>query len=110
MTADHEPKRCQLPQLGRWAARGDGSSDPAFPELAAARSDPELTAQGWVRRLMAGPDRLQECVEIYESMGFEVKVQPLTVDDFASECRQCAAACDGCVMVYTRRGRSARPE
>jgi hypothetical protein len=75
--------------------------DFALPSLAA---DSELAAAGWVRRNLADAARARESVELYESMGFEVKVRTLTPADFGPQCAHCAsAACAACVLIYTRK-------
>ncbi len=67
-------------------------------------ADPALTAKGWVRRFVAGEDRVDEAVELYRSMGLEVRVEKLSPADFASACADCAlASCRAYVMIYTRK-------
>jgi hypothetical protein len=68
------------------------------------RDDPELIAEGWVRRFMADPTRAKEAVELYQSMGFEVKVKELTPSDFGPKCTDCGSnLCQSYVLVYTRK-------
>lgn len=67
-------------------------------------SDAALIADGWVRRHLVDPQRAEESVELYESLGFEVKVQKLTPTDFGTKCQQCASTiCGSYVMIYTRK-------
>ncbi len=76
-------------------ADGDGPGIPA---------DPKLVAAGWVRRHLADPDRAAESVELYESMGFEVKEQTLTPADFGAGCQQCLFSNGTAyVEIYTRK-------
>jgi hypothetical protein len=73
----------------------DGHSIPA---------DPKLLADGWERRHLADPDRAKEAIEVYSSLGFEVKAQQLTPADFGSNCGDCASViCQSYVLIYTRR-------
>ncbi|GEM_PF-4570716 len=66
--------------------------------------DPELVAEGWERRNVASPDRVDEVRELYESLGFEVLVRPMSPDDFGSKCNECAVtACTSYVVIYTRK-------
>lgn len=66
--------------------------------------DAKLVAEGWERRHLADAERAAESVELYESLGYEVRVEPLTPDDFGPQCAECAlAACHACVRIYTRR-------
>lgn len=76
-------------------AEGDDHGIPA---------DPKLIAAGWVRRHLADPDRAKESVELYESMGFEVKAHTLTPADFGSGCQKCSSEiCKSYVLIYTRK-------
>ena len=73
----------------------DGFSIPA---------DPKLLAEGWERRHLADPDRAQEAIEVYSSLGYEVKAQNLTPADFGSDCGDCASVvCKTYVIIYTRK-------
>lgn len=72
------------------------------------RSDPKMEAQGWTRRHVADPARAKESVELYESLGYEVKAQELTPSDFNPACRECASAmCRSYVVIYTRKAPAA---
>jgi hypothetical protein len=67
-------------------------------------ADPELIADGWERRHLADPDRAEEAVQLYSSLGFEVKCQKLTPADFGPDCGDCASVvCKTYVLIYTRR-------
>lgn len=75
------------------------------------RADPELVAQGWVRRHLADPTRAEESVKLYTAMGFEVKVQKLEPTDFGPQCQECAlSACRTFVMIYTRKNDPPPPD
>ena len=60
--------------------------------------------QGWVRQFTIEAERADEYVELYESMGHEVRVEAVTPDLMAAEeCATCLlAACDRYVIIYTR--------
>jgi len=72
----------------------------------------ELEAQGWTRQFTVEVERADEYVELYESLGNEVRVEPVTPDlrvalrpvqDVAEECATCLlAAGDRYVVIYTR--------
>ena len=49
----------------------------------------ELTKQGWQKRTTIDDSRLQEIKKEYESLGFEVHLEPITKDDFKKECKNC---------------------
>ncbi len=63
----------------------------------------DLEAEGWVRRNLSDPSRIDEVVGLYESLGHEVRVEKLSANDFAEECESCAlSVCSSYVMIYTR--------
>ncbi len=41
------------------------------------RREEELVQQGWEKRFIADEPRLSEMIELYESIGFEVLLEPL---------------------------------
>ena len=55
----------------------------------------ELIKEGWTRRFVANEPRLSEAVELYQSMGYEVHLEPLprvgcdSADEGSEECRAC---------------------
>lgn len=72
-------------------------------------ADPKLLAEGWVRRYLADPDRAKEAVELYSSLGYEVKAHKLTPEDFGANCGDCASTiCQSYVMIYTREPGNAK--
>ena len=74
------------------------------PDCVPLPADRELVARGWVRRHLIAPDRVQESMDLYASLGFEVQARSLEPDDFPPQCAQCASeACRSYVMIYTRR-------
>jgi hypothetical protein len=50
----------------------------------------ELEAEGWERKTVTDKPRLPELVELYESLGFEVHVEPFTPG--SEDCSTCMAA------------------
>lgn len=52
------------------------------------RTDDELKEQGWMKQNTIDEPRLSECVELYESLGYEVHLEPATPSEF-EECRKC---------------------
>ena len=61
--------------------------------------------QGWTRRFVGAPPRLQEAVELYESLGLEVRLEPPSADDLQEFCESCAAATTLFRVIYTRKPR-----
>jgi len=62
----------------------------------------ELEREGWVRQFTADEPRLSEAVELYESLGLEVHLEPVTPDESAEECQICFQEGDGYKTIYTR--------
>lgn len=48
----------------------------------------ELEREGWVRQFTADEPRLSEAVELYDSLDFEVHLEPVTPDE-VTECQLC---------------------
>jgi hypothetical protein len=49
----------------------------------------ELLAQGWTRMFTMDEPRLSEAVEMYEQLGLEVRLEPVTTDSDSEECQVC---------------------
>ncbi len=49
----------------------------------------EMKKEGWVKRTTIGEPRLSEIVELYKSLGYEVHVEPVTLDELDEDCRRC---------------------
>lgn len=64
--------------------------------------DAELASEGWARRFITSPPRLQESRELYESMGLEVHLDPITETELRHECAGCALALAFFRVIYTR--------
>jgi hypothetical protein len=66
----------------------------------------ELETQGWTRQFTIEVERADEYVELYESLGNEVRVEPVTPDLLVSEeCTACIlAARERYRIIYTRPG------
>ncbi len=66
--------------------------------------DAKLLAEGWECRFMTDATRAQETIELYDSMGFEVKTQKPSPKDFGPDCGDCGkTACRDYLMIYTRK-------
>ncbi len=52
---------------------------------------------------MADPVRTQEAVELYASLGFEVRAEPVTSADLSEECGECVLATATYLTIYTRK-------
>lgn len=71
-----------------------------------SRRDAELAAEGWRRRYVGSPPKLFEHVELYESLGQEVLLDPMLPDELANECEGCGLALAVFKVVYTRSRRA----
>jgi hypothetical protein len=79
------------------------STEPiSLPETPTAR-DRALALEGWQRRFVAPPHRLFELVELYNSLGLEVRLEPVLPEEMHGECTGCTLALSLFQIVYTRR-------
>ena len=63
----------------------------------------ELKRNGWVQRFTTSEPRLSEVVELYESIVFEVPLEPLSPSEEEAECKVCFKGTpDKYRTVYTR--------
>lgn len=90
-------------------APAEARDRPAIPEElgpAASRRvrerDAALAADGWRRRFIGGPPRLGELLELYRSLGHEVRTESLEDGDLEDQCAGCALALAVFRIVYTR--------
>jgi hypothetical protein len=75
-----------------------------LPDLSQRRkSEEELIRGGWTRRFVGGPPRLQEMVELYKALGYEVWLEPQAPEEFRDECEDCTLALRLFRVVYTRK-------
>ena len=63
------------------------------------------TSKGWIRQFTVDSDRVNEYISLYESLGNQVQVEPMTPDSMTSE--ECAAClyteCNKYVIIFTRK-------
>ena len=71
--------------------------------------DPRLVAEGWERRFMADSQRLNEFMDLYTSMGYEVRAEPVRPEEIGPECGDCRLVlCRLYFTLYTRKQWDAR--
>ena len=64
----------------------------------------ELEKKGWIKHNTIDDPRLSEIIEEYESLGFEVHLEPMKLEDMDKECRICYKnQLDKLKTVYTRK-------
>lgn len=54
-----------------------------------SKNKDKLERQGWIRQFIADEPRLSEAVELYKSLGYEVRLQPITREEMNDECKKC---------------------
>lgn len=66
-----------------------------------------LEADGWERRFITDSQRVDEAVELYAVLGFEVRAEPVLATELGGDCNECAllATCQF-RAIYTRKARA----
>ena len=68
-----------------------------------SKREEELKKNGWTKQNTIGEPRLSECVELYNSLGYEVHLEPVHPKEMTKECRRCYEKEHGTVKtIYTR--------
>jgi len=58
----------------------------------------------WVKRNVTDEHRVKDMIELYESMGFEIKVEDFSVGNSHSECNECMLESpEKFKVIFTRR-------
>lgn len=64
----------------------------------------KVEKQGWVKRTTIDEPRLSEITELYTSLGFEVRVEPVKLDELDEDCKKCYKnIIDELKTVYVRK-------
>jgi hypothetical protein len=80
------------------------SSGKRFLSDAQLQPDPALVAEGWERRFTADDQRIQEVVELYSQLGYEVRAEPVHAGEIHEDCTDChSAILSRFKTIYTRR-------
>lgn len=66
----------------------------------------QLSKQGWTRRFSALGRRLNEAVELYRQLGFEILLEPADLDE---EAMPREGGCEGCSVTTLARTIYTRP-
>jgi len=68
------------------------------------RREEELKLEGWTRCFTSDEPRLSEAVELYKSLGYEVRLEPASFDEANEVCKTCLLAdCSEYKTIYTRK-------
>ena len=71
----------------------------------------ELIRDGWTKQSTNDEPRLSELVAMYESLGYEVHLEPLTEDSSGETCQSCLLVdADRYQTIYTRSRQAATVE
>jgi hypothetical protein len=66
--------------------------------------DEELKKEGWERQFTYDEPRLSEAKELYESLGYEVLLEPATKEEISGDCTVCLEEdMDKYKTLYTRK-------
>ena len=66
--------------------------------------DPKLVAEGWERRFVTSVGRQAEYAELYASLGYEVRAEPVRPDEIDPACGDCSLIVyRQIVTIYTRK-------
>tara|TARA_B100000315_G_C14503119_1_gene553267 strand:+ start:560 stop:811 length:252 start_codon:yes stop_codon:yes gene_type:complete len=67
------------------------------------QADNTLKHNGWVKKFDADEPRLSEMVELYESIGFEVKLEPVNTQTSKEQCNVCLTNTEKKIMtIYVK--------
>jgi hypothetical protein len=67
------------------------------------KREDELKKEGWEKQFTTEEPRLSEAVELYESLGYEVHLEPASSKDMDDECSICIKEMpDRYKTIYTR--------
>ena len=65
--------------------------------------DARLARDGWVRRFVAAPPRLDEAAKLYEQLGFELRLEQVEPSELPPVCGDCTMMLGLARAIYTRR-------
>jgi len=69
-----------------------------------ALKEKKLENESWVKQTTIGGPRLSEIVELYKSLGYDVRLEPVKLDELDEECRRCyESEIDEVKTVYIRK-------
>ena len=68
------------------------------------RREEKLKRKGWTRCFTTDEPRLSEAVELYKSLGCEVRLEPASFDEASEVCKTCLLTdCGKYKTIYTRK-------
>jgi len=71
------------------------------------QKEEELKRQGWVRQFVTDEPRLSEAVELYKTLGYEVRLKEASFEEVNQICKNCLEAdCEKYKIIYIKKSRS----
>ena len=69
-------------------------------------ADPARVADGWERRFIADGPRVEEMIQLYRELGYEVVADPIEPEHLGGDCEDCQLVIRlRFRMIYTRKNR-----
>jgi hypothetical protein len=69
-----------------------------------SQRDEELKKHGWVRQFVTDEPRLSEAVQLYQEIGYEVRLEEATFEEVNQMCKNCLDVdCGKYKTIYIRR-------
>ena len=66
----------------------------------------KLEKEGWIKRTTIDEPRLSEIIAEYETLGYEVHLEPVKLEDVNEECKRCyLSQIDKLKTVYVRKSK-----
>jgi hypothetical protein len=67
-------------------------------------ADPALVVEGWERRFTTDVQRVEEVIELYSQLGYEVRAVPVPSEEVHEDCSDChLVMARNFRTIYTRR-------
>lgn len=68
------------------------------------QKEERLKKQGWIRQFVTDEPRLSEAVELYQSLGYEVRLEQASFEEVNQMCKNCLDVdCAKYKIIYIRR-------
>lgn len=65
--------------------------------------DPALVAEGWEFRCNTDDSRLNDVVDTYKELGYEIRLEAVNLNGLSSDCGGCAGLLSKFKAVYTKK-------
>jgi len=76
----------------------------SLPCSGGEQKEEELKRQGWIRQFVTDEPRLSEAVELYKTLGYEVRLEEASFEEVNQICKNCREAdCERYKTIYIRQ-------